>query len=363
MIKICTVVGARPQFIKASALSREIRSGNHFEEVIVHTGQHFDKNMSDIFFSQMNIPVPKYNLGIGGGSHGENTGRMIESLEKVFKKEAPQLLVNYGDTDTTLASSIAASKINLPIAHIEAGLRSYNREMPEEINRVLTDHCSNYLFCPSDVSVQNLKKEGIQQRYIFQIGDIMYDNFLHFRKSALKPEELKNHQLGDFVLCTLHRQENTERKDRFIEIVKLLNSLSYMFKIIIPLHPRTKNVLRQNREIRLSNNIILTQPFNMFETFWALKNASFVITDSGGVQKEAFWANKKCVTLRDETEWVELVKQKVNMLIPPLSQNKEKSILKFLKSNPSFACSPYGNGRSAEKILQTLRHLLEPKQI
>ena len=247
MLKITTIIGARPQFIKASALSREIKKFNQgkkkIDEAIIHTGQHYDKNMSDIFFQELNIPKPKYYLGVGGGSHGENTGRMIELIEKKITKESPDLCIVYGDTDSTLAASIAATKINIPIAHIEAGPRSNNKSMPEEINRIIADQCADYLFCPTLNSIKNLKTEGYKNNKIFHVGDIMLDNFLFFKDRKKIPSFLKE-DLKDFIFCTIHRSENTNNKNNFNKILKLLNNLSkrrksyflYILELLINFH-------------------------------------------------------------------------------------------------------------------------------
>ncbi len=357
MLKITTIIGARPQFIKASALSREIKKFNlnrkRINEAIIHTGQHYDKNMSDIFFQELNIPKPKYYLGVGGGSHGENTGRMIELIEKKIIKESPDLCIVYGDTDSTLAASIAATKINIPIAHIEAGLRSGNKSMPEEINRIIADQCADYLFCPTKNSVKNLKNEGYKNNKIFHVGDIMFDNFLFFKNRKKIPSFLKE-DLKDFIFCTIHRSENTDNKNNFNKIYKLLNKLSKHKKIIFSVHPRTFNMFSSSLKNSLSKNILLSKPLSMFETFWALENCSFVVTDSGGLQKEAYFAKKKCITLREQTEWIELSDLKVNLLLSPSSTHKEEKINNFLASVPNFKKRPYGEGITSKKILSTI---------
>ena len=351
---ICSIVGTRPQFVKLAAVSREIENFKNksfgIKHIIIHSGQHFDKDMSDSFFSLLGIPYPEINLNIGGGSHGENTGKMIVSLEKVLIKFKPHLIFLYGDTDTTLAGSIAASKLNLKICHIEAGLRSRNKNMPEEINRILTDHCSDLLFCPTNIAVKNLISEGIDNKKLLLVGDVMYDNFLYYKKFKVTPSIFSLEAPKDFVFCTIHRAENTSNRKKLSTILKFLNQLGEQNKIIFPLHPRTRKIMEKYKE-KLTENILLTAPFTLFETFWLLEKAEFIITDSGGLQKEAFFAKKKCITLREETEWTELLEMGVNLLVPPNSKNKIERIETFKKTKPNFNVKPFGNGRAAKKIL------------
>ena len=362
MLKITSILGARPQFIKASALSRGISTFNKnsekIRETIIHTGQHFDKRMSNIFFKELKIPSPKYNLRIGGGSHGENTGRMIEKIEKKILKESPDLCIIYGDTDSTLAAAIAASKLNIPIAHIEAGLRSGNKNMPEEINRILADHCSDFLFCPTLNAVKNLRNEGFSQKKVFNVGDIMFDNFLYYKMHQKRPSKLSSDFYHNFIFCTIHRAENTEKKEYFFEIISLLNKLSKEKKILFSAHPRTKKLLSSYKDLNISKNINLINPLSMFETFWALNNCSYVLTDSGGLQKEAYFAKKKCITLRDQTEWIELLDLQANLLLPPLSKNKDEKILKFKSKKTSYTKKPYGKGEASKKILSIIHEIL-----
>lgn len=307
-MKICTIIGARPQFIKAAVLSAAVARMQDVQEIIVHTGQHYDVNMSDIFFEQMNIPAPSYHLGIGGGTHGQNTGRMIEAVEDVLLRETPDILLVYGDTDSTLAGALAAVKISVPVAHVEAGLRSYNRAMPEEINRVLTDHISDFLFCPTKAAMENLKEEGISSNKVHMVGDVMYDVALAYVKKA-KEESiiLKRLALGKsaYVLATLHRAENTNDRARLQSIMDGLAQSPC--PVILPMHPRTKKIIA-DEGIIVPDIIQVIDPVGYLDMAWLEKNARLIATDSGGMQKEAYFHGVPCLTLRDETEWVELVK-------------------------------------------------------
>jgi len=358
MRKVVTIVGARPQFVKASALSRALlRSG--MEEVLVHTGQHFDDNMADIFFRQMEIPEPAYNLEIHSLPHGAMTGRMIEEIEKVLLKEMPDVVVVYGDTNSTLAGALAAAKLHIPVAHVEAGLRSFNMNMPEEINRILTDRISSFLFCPTETALENLNKEGFIhfQAKIFNTGDIMYDVALHYSKiSSLKSQIISDLKLTgkSFILATLHRQENTDNLERLSEICKALNHLSQSSHIVLPLHPRTRKVLAESR-IALEFDPI--DPVGYFDMIELMKNCAFVLTDSGGVQKEAFFFKKHCLVARDETEWTELIDLGYNFLVGA-DENAILAASKLVSGlNLSFSETPYGSGDAAEKISDLLRSL------
>src|SRR5574344_1919859 len=334
MIKILTILGARPQFIKAGSISREIAKYKEIEEVIVHTGQHYDSNMSDIFFDEMKIPKPNYFLGIGGKSHGAMTGQMIEKIEEVALKENPDWIMVYGDTNSTLAGAIVASKLHIKLAHIEAGLQSFNMKMPEEVNRILTDRVSNILFCPTDTAIQNLKNEGYENFdcKIVKSGDVMQDGAMFYKNLAIKPNiEIKN----SFILCTIHRAENTDDETRLRSIFEALNEIAKEKQIILPLHPRTKKLLEnlqtKNQKL-LTKNLTIIDPVGYLEMVWLIDNCDFVMTDSGGLQKEAYFFEKQCITLRDETEWVELVECGANILV---GADKEK-ILEAYKSNIEF---------------------------
>lgn len=307
MKKIVTVIGARPQFIKAAVVSRVIKLHDDINEVIVHTGQHYDANMSDIFFDELDIPRPHHNLAIGGGKHGQNTGRMIEAIEAVLETETPDYLLVYGDTNTTLAGSVAASKMHIPIAHVEAGLRSYNRRMPEEINRILTDHVSELLFTPSEVAVHNLSLEGITGDKVKNVGDVMFDAVKFYSQKAENVSrilEIEKLQPKGYYLMTLHRQENTDDLTRLQSIFAGLESTDK--PIIWPIHPRTRKHIASYK-VNVPSNIRLIDPVGYLDMVMLEKQAFAIITDSGGVQKEAYYHGIPSVTLRDQTEWVELV--------------------------------------------------------
>lgn len=359
MKKIASIIGARPQFIKAAVLSRKIRSkewSDIFQEVIIHTGQHYDINLSEIFFKEMNIPEPDYNLEIGSGNHGEMTGKMLIEIESLLLKIMPDIVIVYGDTNSTLAGALAASKLNILVAHIEAGLRSFNKKMPEEKNRILTDKISDFLFCPSKLSSDNLLNEGIKTG-IFVTGDIMYDAYIYYKEKIMNMgynfgKTLKKLDLSgklkenEYFLLTLHRAENTDNPERLLTIVESINSSGK--KGIYPIHPRTEKSLEMNK-LKFNKNIIITKPIGYFEMQNLINNAEFVVTDSGGLQKEAYFAKKPCLTLRDETEWVETVKSGWNSLIPI----KKDIIINSFNSveggieNKSF----YGDGDASSKIL------------
>jgi len=350
-MKILTILGARPQFIKAGAVSREIAKHKNIKEILVHTGQHYDSNMSDIFFEQMKIPKPDYYLGIGGKTHGAMTGQMIEKIEEVAFKEKPGIIMVYGDTNSTLAGAIVGSKLHIPIAHIEAGLRSFNMKMPEEVNRILTDRVSKWLFCPTDTAVENLKKEGFDSFdcKIIKSGDVMQDAALFYRQYAKKPENIEIE--GNFILSTIHRAENTDNEKRLKNIFEALEVIAKEKQVILPLHPRTKKII-QNLGLELKN-ITIIEPVGYLEMVWLLDNSDMVITDSGGLQKEAFFFKKPCITLRDETEWVELIENKFNVLA---GADKEKilDVYKNFEFNDNFEIDLYGNGKASERIIKEL---------
>jgi UDP-GlcNAc3NAcA epimerase len=314
-MKILTILGARPQFIKAAVVSRAFKQyRKDVREVLVHTGQHYDANMSDVFFDELDIPHPDYNLGIGGGTHGQNTGRMIEKVEEILLKEKPDWVLVYGDTDSTLAGALAAAKLHIPVAHVEAGLRSFNRRMPEEINRVLTDHVASILFVPTSTAKKNLSNEGIDQNKIQTVGDVMYDAALYYKEKARKPPWFDNLKMSinEFVLCTIHRAENTDEPERLREIFQGLSDCD--LPMVLPLHPRTRGKLA-SQGIVPAPNIQLTEPVGYLEMVWLEMNCKLIVTDSGGVQKEAYFHGKPCITLRDETEWLELVESGNNQLV------------------------------------------------
>lgn len=315
-MKLLTIVGARPQFVKACMLSKVFKSHSHIEEKIIHTGQHYDYNMSEVFFKQLNLPEADYNLGAGSGTHGEQTSKMLVELEKLMLFLKPDMVIVYGDTNSTVAGSLAAAKLHIPIAHIESGLRSFNKKMPEEINRIITDHLSDYLFCPTDTAVTNLKKEGISKG-VFQTGDIMYDTVTYFKPHALKHSTTLNDLAltkQNYYLATIHRAENTDDPIRLRSIFDAFLQLEK--DIIIPLHPRTKNKIAEFNlsSFVSSSHIQFVDPLNYFDMLALAANASLILTDSGGLQKEAYMLQTPCITLRNETEWLETVEAGWNHL-------------------------------------------------
>lgn len=348
--KILTVIGARPQFIKAAALSREFSKHNEIEEIIVHTGQHFDKNMSEIFFEEMNIPIPRYNLAINSLSHGAMTGRMMEEIEKILLIENPDFLIVYGDTNSTLAGALAAKKLHIKVVHIEAGLRSFNNDMPEEINRILTDRLSDYLFCPTQTAVNNLLREGYENidTKIINSGDVMQDASIYYaNESAKKSNIISSLHLDKFILCTIHRAENTDDSDRLKNIIEALNKSHQTIPIVLPLHPRTKQKIES---LGINLEVKAIEPVGYFDMIELLKNCSLVITDSGGLQKEAYFFNKNCVILREQTEWVELVENKVSILVGANYNSIIKEIDFMINKSSDFSNNLYGNGTACNKI-------------
>jgi len=345
MKKIVTILGARPQFVKAAVLSRIIANKNEIEEVIIHTGQHYDSNMSEVFFAEMDIPKPKYNLDINGLGHGAMTGQMLEKIEKVLQAENPDAVVIYGDTNSTIAGALAAKKLDIKVIHIEAGLRSFNMQMPEEINRILTDRISNLLLCPTDTAIKNLKKEGFDklENRVVKSGDIMKDAVEFYskdsakRSSVIKDLKLKN---KDFVLATIHRQENTDDLSRLKSIFEGLETISKEMPVVLPLHPRTRNILKQHQ---LNYDLTFIDPVGYFDMLELLKNCKMVITDSGGLQKEAFFNKKHCIIARDETEWIELVENGFARIIGSDRVKMVDAYKYFKNSNTDFAFDLYGN--------------------
>lgn len=354
-MRIITVVGARPQFIKAAVVSRALAQNQDcLQEMILHTGQHYDPNMSDVFFSELKIPAPSFNLGIGGGTHGRNTGRMIEAIETVLLDTKPHWVLVYGDTDSTLAGAIAACKLKIPVAHVEAGLRSFNRGMPEEANRVLTDHVAELLFTPSSVASSNLANEGISSEKVRMVGDVMYDAMLFYAQHAQRPAELQNLASEKFVLCTIHRAGNTDTPQRLAEVVRIINEIASQIEVVIPMHPRTAAAIGKLKEIQLSRQVHVVAPVGYLSMLWLLRSCDFVVTDSGGLQKEAYFARKACITLRDETEWVELVTSKYNYLCPP-GTGKIATLLEAVRHTTIPAGSNlYGDGAAGDAIAGTL---------
>jgi UDP-GlcNAc3NAcA epimerase len=356
--KILTILGARPQFVKASAVSHAIKQSDQLSEVLVHTGQHFDANMSDVFFSDLNMTPPSYHLNIHGGHHGAMTGRMLEAVEEVMMREKPDAVMVYGDTNSTLAGALAAVKLHIPVAHVEAGLRSFNMDMPEEINRIVTDRVSHWLFTPTETAEKNLMREGFSLQHIIPAGDVMFDVALRYgAKTSPDAGLLQQYGLKEknYLLATIHRAENTDNEERLTVIVDALELIAESIPVIWPVHPRTLAVLQNlGRLNELSQRVILTEPVGYLDMVQLEKYAALIATDSGGVQKEAFFFKVPCITLRDETEWVELVAAGWNRLAPPVdAESLSKAIIGALRKNGKEV-QPYGDGNSARKIVTRL---------
>jgi len=355
-MKLLTIIGARPQFVKAAALSREIKTHPQLSEIIVHTGQHFDANMSDIFFEEMEIPKPHYNLNINGLSHGAMTGQMLEKLEEVMLVEKPDVVLVYGDTNSTIAGALAAKKLHIKVAHVEAGLRSFNMHMPEEVNRILTDRISDWLFCPTDTALTNLSKEGYENITceIIKTGDVMEDAAMYYAKKAAEKSTIINklnlcNKL--FILATIHRAENTDNPIHLKGIIDALNELHKTMPVVVPLHPRTKKLIEQHQ---LQTQFTIVEPLGYFDMIMLLQNCNLVITDSGGLQKEAYFFNKFCITTREQTEWVELVENGYNF-IAGTNTNKIIELAKNAqKSNFPEKINLYGNGHASKNICSAL---------
>lgn len=385
-MKIVTVIGARPQFIKASVVSRAIRDANRehtsprIREIILHTGQHYDDNMSKIFFEELDLPVPDYNLGIGSFSPSAQMGRMMEGIEHVLMQEKPDLVLIYGDTNSTLAGAIAASKLHIPVAHIEAGLRSFNKKMPEESNRVLSDHISDYLFCPTETAVKNLQKEGFQHvarngklidivpaipsrdyfPLIANVGDVMYDSILYnLQLARTRSDILERHRARprEYYLATLHRAENTDNVSRLRAIFSAFDKIALSRPLIIPLHPRTKKILLE-KNVPLSESVKIIPPVSYLHMLMLTSSAKVILTDSGGLQKEAYFCRVPCVTLRDETEWPETLRQGMNVLagaspstIVRSAENQDH------RKIPVVIRNYFGDGDASRRIVMILQRL------
>ncbi len=360
--KIVTILGARPQFVKAAVLSRIISNEQEIDEIIIHTGQHYDANMSAVFFREMQIPDPKYNLEINGLGHGAMTGQMLEKIEEILHNEKPNLVLVYGDTNSTIAGALAAKKLNIPLVHVEAGLRSFNMKMPEEINRILTDRMSDLLLCPTDTALENLAREGFKNftAKVMKVGDIMKDAVLYysqFLKQKAKVFDSLHLESGPFILATIHRQENTDNPKRLAEIFEGLSRLHKTYPVIMPLHPRTKHILEQSG---IQYPIRFIEPVGYFDMLALLKNCAMVVTDSGGLQKEAFFSKKPVIIARDETEWTELVTHGFGFIV---GANKKKMIQAFekiemTKDTMDFSIRLYGN-KVGDKIYQEILGLLK----
>jgi len=374
-----TIVGARPQFIKAAAVSRAVKIFNRkhsnsrrkLREILVHTGQHYDYLMDKVFFEELKLPEPDYHLGVGSGSHAIQTGMMLERIETVLQNEKPDSVIAYGDTNSTLAGALAAAKMNIPVAHVEAGLRSYNRTMPEEINRLLTDHLSTLLFCPTVLSVRNLSKEGIRngdKTVVKNVGDVMYDSILYYAQLAeekstiLKDLDLlfpKTHNsklvTRNYYLATLHRAENTNDAKRLRSILRALKEIGRDIPVVLPLHPRTKKMIRTYHLLGETKRTKLIDPVSYFDMLKLEKHAKVILTDSGGVQKEAYWFRIPCVTLRDETEWMETIQSGWNVLV---GAESDRIVAEVKRKNrrrlPSSRTGIFGDGKASEKIARVL---------
>jgi UDP-GlcNAc3NAcA epimerase len=358
MKRVVTVLGARPQFIKASVVSKAIEQAGKLQEIVVHTGQHFDSNMSEVFFKELGMNSPKHHLQIGGGRHGEMTGRMLVAIEKVLMEEQPYAVMVYGDTNSTLAGALAAVKLGIPVAHVEAGLRSFNLAMPEEINRILTDRISRWLFTPTEAAECHLRREGVEGERIIPVGDVMYDVALQHGSRVGADERVLKHlrlQPKSYILATVHRAENTDDPHRLAEIVEALKQVTKSFPVIWPLHPRTRHALQRNGG--LPNELAhlhIIEPVGYLDMVQLEKYAALIATDSGGVQKEAFFHQVPCVTLRDETEWVELVEAGWNRLAPPTDARALAETLLSSVGTRGRMVTPYGQGDAALKISHVL---------
>lgn len=355
-MKIATIVGARPQFIKVAAVSRCIQNQFHrkIDEILVHTGQHYDENMSQVFFKELGITNPKYNLGIAGGTHGRMTGRMLEAIEEVLLIERPDVVLVYGDTNSTLAATLAAVKQNIPVAHVEAGLRSFNMHMPEEINRMLTDKASTYLFCPTETAVKNLAYDGINKG-VHHVGDVMYDAALYFSKQAThKSHVLQQLDLSKekFALATCHRQENTDEPSRLANILKALADIANEIPVVFPVHPRTYACIHRYELTHYLKKLYAMEPLSYMDMSALEQAAKVILTDSGGIQKEAFFYGVPCITMRNETEWVETLTSGWNQLVGTDQEKICFSALHAKKGNHGYF--PYGDGNASKRIIDIL---------
>lgn len=361
-MRIVTVVGARPQFVKAAVVSKALAGAA--EEFVIHTGQHYDKDMSDLFFEELEMHPPNVNLGVGSGTPGFQTARMLEGIERVLQRSPPNFVLLYGDTNSTIAGALAAAKLHIPVAHVEAGLRSFNRLMPEEINRIVTDHVSDLLFAPTAAAERNLLMEGCSRDAIHVVGDVMYDAALQYAEVASRRTNFTHAhamQKGDYVLATIHRAENTDNIHRLRSIFEGLASVAKHLPVVLPLHPRTAAVLEREQLLKdVNEEIHIIPPVGYLEMIALERNARLIATDSGGVQKEAFFHQVPCVTLRNETEWVELVEAGWNSLCPPVSAEAVRdAVLRALTAPKGADVAPYGSGDAAKRIAMILKGACE----
>ena len=391
-MKIVTIVGARPQFIKAAAVSRAMQAHNQrgpstgrlssekkIHEIFVHTGQHYDYLMDRVFFEELELPRPDYHLGVGSGSHARQTGTMLERIETVLERERPEMVLVYGDTNSTLAGALAAAKLNIPVAHVESGLRSYNRSMPEEINRLITDHLATLLFCPTPQSVRNLEKEGIKDgrtTSVRKVGDVMYDSILYYSKLAEKKSTIlkdlnlcsstPNSELRtqNYYLATLHRAENTDDPKRLKSILKALSEIGRKMPVVLPLHPRTRKMMKTYGLFPKSREIRWIEPVSYLNMLSLEKNAKAILTDSGGVQKEAYWLKVPCFTLREETEWVETARSGWNVLVGTETRRIVEEVSRLEKRkrplSPPRRIGVFGEGKASERIVEILTRRITP---
>ena len=366
---IASIVGARPQFVKAAVVSRRLRSAAGVTEILIHTGQHYDDNLSQIFFDELGIPEPDFHLGIGSSTHNVQTGRMLQAMDPVLLDTKPDLVLTYGDTNSTLAGALAAAKLNIPCAHIEAGLRSFNRCMPEEINRVMTDHVSDLLFTPTDTAVANLRHEGIPAEQIYAVGDVMYDAALHYARQLDSAGSGMDPAVGDrgpYLLATVHRAENTDDLARLQAIFNGLADVARDLTVVIPLHPRTRNALKRAGMTPTTDALCVIEPVGYLQMIGLERGAQAIVTDSGGVQKEAYFHQVPCVTLRDETEWIELLQMGCNRLVPPVSSSAvangvRAALHSGFPSGLSGDC--YGGGKAADQVAKILVDFLRERHV
>ena len=359
-MKILTIIGARPQLIKAAALSRYSKNVPDVKEIILHTGQHYDNNMSDDFFSELDIPIPDYNLGVGSDTHARQTAKMMMGIEDVALREWPDFILIYGDANSTIAGALVGAKLYIPVVHVEAGLRSFDRKMPEEVNRIASDSISSLLFCPTQTAVKNLETEGITKG-VYNVGDIMLETYLYYKNQAQKNSKILNKlnlKSKEFILCTVHRASNTDNIENLRNIfIGLTESHE---PIILPLHPRTKKKITQNKTLKryIGKNIRSIEPIGYFDMINLETNAKKIVTDSGGVQKEAYFCKVPCITLRENTEWVETIEQGVNQLVGVNPEKMKESINNFYPQEQDYSKQLFGDGKTSAKIIEILQQQL-----